>query len=346
MFGKRFSFKASQAEPTLAPIIQPITPQTCEISQIAAPSSHIDAAEKLLLIFDFAQAETVLDAYLQTQPAQCDAWHALGHSCALQGKQLDAIEAYSRAIDVAYRYHSIIHFEHSAVCLQRAKLLYKQDHDEAALHDINQAVFQDHANHAALHIKNHGWDAGRDVPAYMHHSITQLSIEQEIQRKRLTYYALAPQQKAHDRAIYDWRQNQPNKALDLLSRIVQENADDCLSWHHMGLIYLELGEDIKALEAFNHAIEAGKKRHQRYHHGASLHHYHRGLMQFGQNALDLALIDFTKAAEIDVSNAPALAALAQIAHQNGQRVDGLSLIDKALALQPNALWQQHRACWA
>ena len=315
------------------------------ISNIADGTPEASEAKALVLTGQFTQAEYLLETLIEKNPSNCDVWHAIGHARRLQSKMAEAMEAYSNAIDVAYRYHSIIHFEHSAACLQRALLLFSMGEEEKAKADVTMAIFQDHGNEPALMLQQNGWQRGIELPEYTSNRITAVACEEEIRRKAHHFEALLPYQQAHDKAIYYWRHGHNEHAIGLMSEMLKQNTDYAMAWHHRALMFLELGDTRQALADLDKAIQAGEKWHANYHRDASMHHFHRGQLQMEQGDIDMAMMDFTKAIDIDKNNAGAHVELGKIHFTNGQLPTAVADIDHALALDPREEWQTLRAEW-
>ena len=342
MFGKNSPTEESTPiiEATAAPKAEDLA-----ISNIADGTPEASEAKALVLTGQLTQAEYLLEQLLEKNPANCDAWHAIGHAQRLQNRLEEAGESYGQAIDVAYRYHSIIHFEHSASCLQRALLLFAMGEDERAKADITQAVFQDHNNQAALKVQAEGWTRGMELPDYNSNLMTAVACEQEIRRKPVNYDDLLPYQQAHDKAIYYWRHDQMEHAIGVMSAMLEQNKDYGMAWHHRALMFLEMGDTRQALGDLEKAIEAGEKWHKNYHHDAALHHYHRGQLKQQMGDADMAMIDINKAIEIDKNLAEANVALAHIHFKNGQLPTAIADIEKAIAADAKPEWQALREQW-
>lgn len=344
MFGKSAKPEAENSE-NAAPAATDLKAEDLAISNIADGTPEASEAKALVLTGQLTQAEYLLEQLLEKNPANCDAWHAKGHAQRLQNKLEEAKESYSNAIDVAYRYHSIIHFEHSAACLQRALLLYAMGEDEKAQADVTQAIFQDHGNQAALYLQQHGWKRDMQLPEYSSNLMSCVACEQEIRRAPVKFDDLLPYQQAHDKAIYYWRHNQHEHAIGVMSEMLQQNKDFAMAWHHRALMFLEMGDTRQALGDLEKSIEAGEKWHKNYHHDAALHHYHRGQLQQQMGDGDMAMMDITKAIEIDKNMAEAHVYLAHIHYNNGQIPTAIADIDKALTVKDKPEWQELRAQW-
>ncbi len=342
MFGKDKSVK-EEAPVEEAP--QPPTAEELAISNIADGTPEASEAKALVLTGQLTQAEYLLEQLLEKNPANCDAWHAIGHAQRLQGKLPEAMESYSQAIEVAYRYHSIIHFEHSAACLQRASLLFSMGEEEKAKADIEQAIFQDHSNQPALTLQQNGWQRGMELPEYENNLMTAVACETEIRRKPCSFDELLPYQQAHDKAIYYWRHGHNEHAIGLMSEMLKQNKDYPMAWHHRALMFLELQDPRQAQADLEKAIEAGEKWHKNYHHDAALHHFHRGQLQQQMGDHDMATMDFNKAIDIDKTLALAHIALAHIHHGNGQFPDAINDLNNALAVDPRPEWQELLTQW-
>jgi tetratricopeptide (TPR) repeat protein len=317
-----------------------------EISNIADATPEASEAKALVLTGQITQAEYLLETILEKNPANCDVWHAIGHARRLQDKHEAAIEAYSHAIDVAYRYHSIIHFEHSASCLQRALILFSMGEEEKAKADVEQAIFQDHSNQPALMLQQQGWQRGMEFPEYESNLMTALACEQEIRRAPYSFDQLLPYQQAHDKAIYYWRHGDAEHAIGIMSEMLQQNPDYAMAWHHRALMFLELGDTRQAHADLDKAIEAGERWHMNYHHGAAMHHLHRGQMHHHLNDSDMAMMDYSKAVDIDKNLAEGHFALGIVHLQREQYPTALSDLDKAISLDPRPQWQEMRNQWA
>lgn len=343
MFGKNSKTKEVEAQSIAIEM-----PKAGEltISNIADGSPEASEAKALVLTGQHTQAEFLLEEVLKKNPSNCDVWHAVGHTRRLQNKIPEAIEAYSNAIEVAYRYHSIIHFEHSAARLQRALLQFAMGEDAKANDDITQAIFQDHNNQPALTIQQNGWQRGMELPEYESNLMTALACEQEIRRCEHKFDDLLPYQQAHDKAIYYWRHGNLEHAIGIMSEMLQQNTDYAMAWHHRGLMFLDIGDARQALGDMDKAVEAGKKWHQNYHHDAALHHFHRGQLYQQTGDLDMAMIDYNKAIDIDKNIADAHVALASLRFNQGQMPAAIESLNTALAIDPRPEWQELHTKWA
>lgn len=315
------------------------------ISNIADGTPEASEAKALVVTGQLTQAEYLLDTLLGKNPANCDAWHALGHARRLQNKLPEALDAYSKAIDVAYRYHSIIHFEHSAACLRRALLRFEMGEDDKAMADIEMAVFQDHNNQPALMIQKQGWQRGMKLPDYDSNLMTAVGCEQEIRRRPVQLEELLPYQQAHDKSIYYWRHGQTEHAIGIMNEMLKQNTDYAMGWHHRALMFLDVNDARQALADLEKSVTAGEKWHRNYHHDAALHHYHRGLLQQQMGDLDMAMMDYRKALDIDKNLAQAHVALAYLYHHNEQLPTAVASLEQALALDPRPEWQELRQQW-
>ncbi|MDG1286055.1 MAG: tetratricopeptide repeat protein [Rickettsiales bacterium] len=321
------------------------TAEDLSLSNIADGTPEASEAKALVLTGQFTQAEYLLEQLLEKNPANCDAWHALGHARRLQNKLPEALEAYSHAIEVAYRYHSIIHFEHSAACLQRALLLFAMGEAEKAKADIEMAIFQDHNNQPALTLQQNGWQRGMELAEYESNLMTAVACETEIRRKPCDLEELLPYQQAHDTAIYYWRHGHNEHAIGLMSEMLKQNKDYSMAWHHRALMFLELQDTRQAQADLEKSIEAGQNWHKSYHHDAALHHFHRGQLQQQMGDHDMAMMDFNKAIDIDKGLALAHVALAHIHRSNGQIPDAITDLNNALAVDPRPEWQELLTRW-
>lgn len=356
MFGKtqnKAKQSASAQQPTLqsaAMDIQQIPGFIAtepEISTIADATPEGSEAKALVVTGELTQAEYLLSTILEKNPANCDVWHALGHCLKMQDKQDKALEAYSNAIEIAYRYHSIIHFEHSATCLRRALLLFAMGQEDKAKTDVEQAIFQDHNNQAALILRDQGWQRGMELPDYTSNLMTALACEQEVRRDAsISFDDLLPYQQDHDKAIYYWRHGNNEHAIGLLSDMLKQRGDYAMGWHHRALMFLEMGDTRQASADLDQAVEAGEKWHKSYHHDASLHHFHRGQLQHLMGLDEMAMMDYTKSIDIDKSLAEGHLGLAIIHYQKGQLPTAISDLEHAVNLKPVKEWEELYHQWA
>lgn len=321
--------------------------QPLAISDIAEPMAQVSEAKALLVTEQYTQAEYLLEVATQENPDHCDAWHALGHARRLQGKLDGAMEAYSKAIDIAYRYHSVIHYECSAQYLRRALLRFETGEQDKAMQDIEQAVFQDHGNQAALAIQQQGWRRGMELPEYNHNLMTEIGWEQEIRRMDGYEFAdLLPFQQAHDKAIYYWRHGQHEHAIGVMSEMLKQRKDYPMAWHHRALMFLDLGDTRQAISDLDHALDAAKIWHDHYHRDAALHHYHRGQIYHQQGQTEMAMMDYSKAHDINKNFPEVMAAQAFIRADMGQIPTAIAEIEQAIALMPNPEWEVKRDEWS
>lgn len=316
------------------------------ISSIAETVQELAEAKAMLVVNQATQSAYMLEQGAKKFPMHCDLWHALGHSYRLQKRIDEALDAYSKAIDIAYRYHAPIHFECSAQYLQRALLHYPMGEEVKAQADIEEAIFQDHDNRAALQIKREGWQRGKELTPYDRNLMTELEWFYEVARKRRELYELQPHQQQHDKAIFFMRQGDIHQAGAILSDLVKQRPAYPLAWHHRALIFLELNEPRQAYSDINRAIDEAEKWHDAYHRNAAYHHYHRGQLYAEKGEPEMAVMDFSKAIDLDKNFAEVYAARAWIRGQMEQYPTAVADMDQALDLEPgHPEWLAKRNQW-
>lgn len=316
------------------------------ISNIAETVQELAEAKAMVVINQAAQAGYMLEQGVQKFPAHCDLWHALGHSYRVQGRTEEALNAYGQAIDIAYRYHAPIHFECSAQFLLRAKLHFPMGEEQKAKADIESAIFQDHDNRPALQMKRDGWKRDMQLAEYDRHLMTECEWYFETTRNRREMNDLLPHQWQHDRAIFFMRQGDFHQAGAILSDLLKQRPAYPMAWHHRALIFLELNEPRQAFSDVNRAIAEAEKWHETYHHDAALHHYHRGQLYAEMGEMEMAVMDFSKAIDLDKHFAEVYAARGWVRGSQEQYPMAVADMDKALELQPDhPEWRAKRDQW-
>jgi tetratricopeptide (TPR) repeat protein len=322
-----------------------LTKVRSEVSQIAESVQEMNEATAMLVTGAVAQAAFQLEKGVGKHPNHCDLWHAYGHTLRDQGNLHEAVEAYRKAIDLALRYHPLIHFESSAQHLQRAMLHLQMREEERAKHDLQHALFQDHGNQAALHLQAHGWDPNNPPPIYDKNLMTETAWHHETSRIQSELYQLQSHQQEHDKAIYFFRHNNMRAAFVIINDLLKQRPDYPMAWHHRALMFLHIGETRQAYDDLNMAITRAESWHDGYHRGAALHHLHCGQALVELNQKELALNHYTKALQLEKNFALIYVEQAKLQAENGQMPTAIASIDEALTRDPRQEWQELRQGW-
>jgi Tfp pilus assembly protein PilF len=316
------------------------------VSKIAEIVPELAEAKAMIVINQATQAGYMLEQSVQKHPTHCDSWHALGHSYRMQNRQDEAMNAYTRAIEIAYRYHAPIHFECSAQFLIRALLHFPMGEEQKAKDDLESAIFQDHDNRAALQMKRDGWKREMQLPIYDRNLMTECEWYAEVTRKRRELQDMPPHQQTHDKAVFFMRQGDWHQAGAILSDLVKQRPAYPIAWHHRALVFLELGESRQAFADINRAITEAMKWHEEYHRDAALHHYHRGQLYAEKGEMEMAVMDFSKALDLDKHFAEVYAARAWVRGALEQYPTAIADMEQALSLEPeHPEWITKRDQW-
>ncbi len=315
------------------------------ISSIAEQVSELAEAKAMLVTGKIAQAAYQLEQGVEKLPNHCDLWHALGHTYRDQGNDEAAISAYSKAIELAYRYHALIHYECSAQFLQRALMHLAMGEQDKAQADLDDAIFQDHDNAAALFLKQNSWHKDIQIPKYTSNLMTETHWHNETGRVRSELHELQAHQQEHDKAIYFFRHNNMRAAFVVIGELLKTRPDYSMAWHHRALMHLHIGETRQAYDDLNRAIETAHIWHQAYHRDAALHHYHRGQVYARSSQPELAIMDFSKALELDKKFAHIYAERARIHASQQQYPTALADIESALAIEQKPEWLADKQRW-
>jgi tetratricopeptide (TPR) repeat protein len=270
------------------------------------PLSHIEGMREdffsSLAHLPIADMEAKLRQSIATATVPItDLWHALGHVHRAKGEWEAAAEAYTQAITCAARYHSVIHFEHSAMHLHRALVRQALGNVLGAEKDLSDALFQDHTNISALHLQEHGWNTTASLPSYTQFTMTARARASEICGKATDATSLTLVHQQMDIALAK-KESSPIESMELLRHLSAHFPTDPLLWHRLGIVYYELGEWQEALHSLDAALTFGATYHKNYHRGAALHYLHRGQI-YHHHLLqrDLAFMDYTRASDMDTS---------------------------------------------
>ncbi len=316
------------------------------ISAIADTVQELAEAKAMLVTGQTTQASFMLEQGAKKYPQHCDLWHALGHSYRAQKRNDDAIESYGHAIEIAYRYHAPIHYECSAHFLQRALLYFPMGEQQKAQADLESAIFQDHENHAAVQLKQNGWKREDIAPEYDRNLMTETEWYYEATRTMRDIHSMLPHQQQHDRAVFFMRQEDWHQAGAILSDLVKQRPAYPLAWHHRSKVFLALNEARQAFSDINRAVEEAAKWHESYHRDAAYHHYHRGQLYAEKGETDLAVMDFSKAIDLDKHFAEVYAARAWVRGLLEQFPTAIADMEHALELAPeHPEWLAKRNQW-
>lgn len=315
------------------------------ISNIAEMVGELGEAKAMLVVGQPTQASYMLETGVEKFPNHCDMWHAMGHANRQQERYDEALDAYTRAIDIAYRYHAPIHYECSAQYTMRAILHFEMAEFDKGQADLDAAIFQDHENHVATQLKEHGYQRGMEVQEYTRDLMTEMAWRYEIGRTQAEFGALQPYQQQHDKAIYYYRHGLLKEAVGTLNLLLKNNPDYSIAWHHRAEVYLVMRERRQAYADVNKAIETAHTWHENYHFNAALHHLHRGLVYADTGQPEMAMMDFTKALELHKNFVEVYVERARIRAAMEQYPSALSDMDHALSIQHHPEWQAERDKW-
>ena len=315
------------------------------ISAIAEMVGELGEAKAMLVIGQPTQASYMLETGVEKYPANCDLWHAMGHAHRQQGRNDEAIEAYTKAIDIAYRYHAPIHFECSAQFTLRAVLHFEMGEHEKAKADLEAAIFQDHENHVAQNLKMNGYTRGMQVQEYTHDLMTETAWHFETSRKHTEIGELQPYQQQHDKAIYFYRHGLMKEAVATLSMLLKQQPNYPMAWHHRAEMYLVMNERRQAYADINRAIEESHLWHEGYHYNAALHHLHRGLVYAQTGQPEMAMMDFSKALDLHKHFTEVYVERAKIRASMEQYPSALADIEHALSAEHHPEWELLRMEW-
>lgn len=243
-----------------------------------------------------SQSYEALQCLLSTQPYPVDLFHAIGHAARRQQRNHDALEAYSQAIEHAQRYHSIIHFEHSAILLRRALLHFEAGEQGAAQADVTAALFQDHTNLVATHLAKHGYDAHVMLPAYRACLWELRSQKAQLKRVSPAQATLSDFEEQMDASTARWQQGEAQAAERHYRLLLNDYPDNPLLQHRFAWV----SHGSEAMDAIQKALTLWSKYHATYHRGAALHLLHRGEVHMEMEEYVLAKMDFIRAKEMDV----------------------------------------------
>ena len=109
---------------------------------------------------------------------------------------------------------------------------------------------------------------------------------------------------------------------------------------------MALNEPRQAYSDINRAITEAEKWHETYHRDAALHHYHRGQLYAERGEMDMAVMDFSKAIDLDKHFAEVYAARGWVRGAQEQYPMAVADMDKALEIDPNRPeWKAKRDQW-
>lgn len=316
-----------------------------EISQIAETVQEMSEAKAMMVAGQVAQASFQLEKGVGKHPNHCDLWHAYGHTLREKGNLDEALQAYSRAIDLALRYHPLIHFECSAQFLQRAMLHLQMREQERAQADLDAALFQDHGNQSALHLKAHGWNPQNPPPKYESNLMTETAWHNETSRVQSELYQLPAHQQEHDKAIYFFRHNNMRAAFVIIGDLLKQHPSYPMAWHHRALMFLHIGETRQAYDDLNAAISRAESWHEGYHYSAALHYLHRGQLYAQMNQPEMALTDYDKALQLEKHFAVIYVEQAKLRVEQDQLPTAIANIEEALKLERRPEWEALREGW-
>lgn len=140
-----------------------------------------------------------------------------------------------------------------------------------------------------------------------------------------------------DKGIQETNEGKFDEALHSLSRAVGLKPDDALSYFSLAIVYHNMNELVSAYDNYSKAIEFNPKMIDAYFNRAQT------ILQ-GENPsdikLNMALRDLQKASELDTKFIDAFYYSAVIQKKLKDYKGALDSLDKALAIDPNAVYSR------
>lgn len=210
---------------------------------------------------------------------------------------------------VCDRYHHFYHYQASAYYLWLAETLNFLGEYFAADEAFTKAIFQDHRNKEAKDRKGVRSEVFRPI-FYNEHPLSDAVFCESV--GRLTGVATA----LHDTALKHYLAQDFETALNALVTCEQENG-----FFLKGKCWIAMGEYEQAKIALQEAVRLSHIQHDNYHQQAAAAHIERGTLFLKQNALDLAIADFSKALDLHKNNPLALELRAKTYNLKGKAID-------------------------
>jgi len=207
-------------------------------------------------------------------------------------------------------YHHNYHYQSSLQYLWLAQTYIALGDNEGALAAYERAIFQDHYNGEAITGK--ASLAGEQtlqasIPLYDKHPISAAEFCHSIGKQPDAASLL------HDEAVEIFIAGDFPQVLALL--------EDCGNCPHSLLLkgksLFMLGSYLQARDCLLEAIRLSHIEHDAYHKSASNEHLQRGYRFLASENLDLAIVDFSKALDLDKHNAEARKARADTYRRKG-----------------------------
>lgn len=201
-------------------------------------------------------------------------------------------------------YHHYYHYQSSTQYLWLAEALRVLGRNSEALVAYSNAIFQDHFNQEALSGKAQletGEKRGRVIPSYDKHPLrdAEFCVSTGQMPDATT--------KLHDKAVAGCLAGSYAQVLSLIPPDTTHSNSRFL----LGKCWFHLQRYGKAADNFIEAIRISHMHHDQYHHHASTQHFLRGSAFFYGGKIDLAIVDFTKALDLNRHNQEARQARAR-----------------------------------
>ncbi|TAE83052.1 MAG: tetratricopeptide repeat protein [Alphaproteobacteria bacterium] len=260
---------------------------------------HSDMGWIYGLIPTFPNALDDFPIWLQHEPWHGDGWHRYAHHCEAHGNLDAAIDAYSRAIDIAHRYHPIIHFDHAALHYHEAIILHALKRDDEAHSALTKAIFQDHQHSPALALQRDGWHNAPSFHAYHTPFAAYHDKWQQLTRNMALSLPMTAYHHTHDAWVHAYQEHD-FEAMQEISATLSDAVLCASGWLYRSLTYAYEGAWEAAFSAIQHGLTCMAITHKHYHYGASLHYLERGRCWLAQQEAALAYMDAVRACDIDI----------------------------------------------